>query len=361
MVIAQILLVFFLATGSAVAQTVSSKGVERPIIAVTMGDPSGAGPELTVKALLLESVYEICKPLVIGEGTTMKKAIEKAGGRAKLQIVKSAGEAKGQFGTIDLLDLQNIDFKEVVIGQPSAASGKAGVEYIEKAVKLILAGEARNLATAPISKEATKLAGLGESHTMELLGSLTGTKEYSVMLVAGNLRVAHLTTHVSVKDGCNLVTKERVLSMLKLIHRSFVGWGFKQPRIGVAALNPHAGIGGLMGTEEGNAIVPAVEEAKGSGIRASGPFSPDSIFSRAIGGEFDVVLAMIHDQGHIAVKVYSSSTGTNAATVSIGFPLVRTSSPFGAGFDGADQEIPSPEGLADAIKLAAKLSIGKKL
>jgi 4-hydroxythreonine-4-phosphate dehydrogenase len=333
---------------------------EIPTIAVTMGDASGAGPELTVRALLAEEVYKVCKPLVIGEGMTMKKAIEKVGSRVALNTVNSAGEAKGQFGAIDLLDLQNLDFSQVVMGQPSAASGKAGVEYITKAVELILAGEAQNLATAPISKEATKMAGMGENHTVELLGSLTGVSEYSVMLVAGNLRVAHLTTHESVKNACNLVTKELVLSRLKLIDRSFKGWGFKEPRIGVAALNPHAGIGGLMGCEESDAILPAIRDAKGLGINAGGPFAPDSIFSRAIGGEFDVVLAMFHDQGHIAVKVHSVG-GHNAATVSLGFPFVRTSSPFGAGFDSADQEIPSAEGFADAIKLAAKLITHKKL
>jgi 4-hydroxythreonine-4-phosphate dehydrogenase len=333
---------------------------ERPTIAVTMGDASGAGPELTVRALLSEEVYKVCKPLVIGEGNTMRKAIEKVGTQVKLNTVKTAGEAKGQFGTIDLLDLQNLDPKDVVMGHACAATGKAGVEYIAKAAQLILAGEAQNLATAPISKEATKLAGMGENHTVELIGNLTGTTEYSVMLVAGNLRVAHLTTHVSVSQACNLVTKELVLSRLKLIDRSFRGWGFKEPRIGVSALNPHAGIGGLNGSEEIDAISPAVQEAKSLGINASGPFAPDSIFSRALGGEFDVVLAMFHDQGHIAIKTHSFS-GHNAATVSLGFPFVRTSSPFGAGFDSADQEIPSAEGFAEAIKLAANLSANKKL
>jgi 4-hydroxythreonine-4-phosphate dehydrogenase len=334
---------------------------DRPTIAVTMGDASGAGPELTVRALLSEEVYKVCKPLVIGEGMTMKKTIEKVGCQVVLRTVKSAGEAKGQFGTIDLLDLQNLDFNKVVMGQPTAACGKAAVECIAKATELILAGEAQNMTNAPISKEATQLAGMGENHTMELLAKLTGAKEYSIMLVAGNLRVAHVSTHDSVKNACGLVTKERVLSRLKLINRSFIEWGFKQPRIGVAALNPHASIMGLLGLEEKEAIWPAIQEAKDMGIDASGPFAPDSIFSRALGGEFDVVLAMYHDQGHIAVKVHSASGHHNAATVSLGFPFVRTSSPFGAGFDSADREIPSADGLADAIQLAAKLCADKKL
>jgi 4-hydroxythreonine-4-phosphate dehydrogenase len=224
----------------------------------------------------------------------------------------------------------------------------------------MLAGEVQALATAPISKEATQLAGFGENHTIELLGKLTGNKEYALMLVCGDLRVVHLTTHESVRNACNLVTKERVLSRLKLIHRSFKKWGIKRPRIGVAALNPHASVGGLMGSEEIDAISPAIQEARGMGINASGPFAPDSIFSRALGGEFDVVLAMFHDQGHIAIKVHSVS-GHNAATATLGFPFVRTSSPFGAGFDSADNEIPSAEGFADAIQLAARLSGSKKL
>lgn len=333
---------------------------ERPVIAVTMGDASGAGPELTVKALLAEEVYRVCRPLVIGEGMTLRKTIERLGAHVRLDTAPSAGDAKGQFGVIDLLDLQNLDFAKVVMGQPSAASGKAGVEYIAKATELILAGKAQNLATAPISKEATLMAGMGENHTVELLAKLTHSTEYAVMLVAGDLRVAHLTTHVPVSEACKQVTRERVLGKLKLIDRSFRGWGFANPRIGVSALNPHAGIGAIMGDEEKNGIVPAVQEAQAMGINALGPFAPDSIFSRALGGEFDVVLAMFHDQGHIAIKTHSFS-GHNAATVSLGFPFVRTSSPFGAGFDSADQEIPSAEGFADAIKLAAKLSAKRKL
>ncbi|MCL2669606.1 MAG: 4-hydroxythreonine-4-phosphate dehydrogenase PdxA, partial [Syntrophaceae bacterium] len=258
---------------------------ERPIIAVTMGDASGAGPELTVKALLSKEVYNVCKPLVIGECVTMQKAIEKAGSRTVVHPVKSAAEVKGQSGTIDLLDLKNLDWNQVVLGQACAACGKAGIEYIAKAVELILAGEAQNLATAPLSKEAMKMAGMGENHTVELLAKLIGATEYAVMLVAGGLRVAHLTTHVSVSDACKQVTKERVFSRLKLIDRSFKAWGFTKPRIGVSALNPHASIGGLVGGEESDAIVPAVQEARAMGINASGPFAPDSIFSRAIGGE----------------------------------------------------------------------------
>jgi 4-hydroxythreonine-4-phosphate dehydrogenase len=333
---------------------------ERPTVAITMGDASGIGPELTIKALLSDQVYKSCKPLVVGEGHVMRETLKKVAPHVKLHVIKTVIEMKGQLGTIDLLDLQNLDPKDVILGQACAVSGKAAVEYITKAVTLANEGKVDALVTAPISKESTKLAGLGEmGHTMELMGSLTSTGEYAIMMVLGQLRVVPLSTHESLMDACKLVTKERILSKLKLIQKSFKEWGLDQPHIAVAGLNPHAGIDGLLGREEIEVISPAIQEAKAVGINASGPYAPDTLFNRALSGEFDVVLAMYHDQAYIPIKTQSIG-GHSAVSVSMGFPFVRTSAPFGSGFDVADNVIASTQNFEEAIQLAAKMG-GKKM
>lgn len=331
---------------------------ERPIIAITMGDAAGIGPEIIVKALLLEEIYAICRPLVIGDGAIMQSAIELINRPLKLRPVKSAAEGKGQFGTIDLLDLHNLDRAKVTLGQISVACGRAAMEYITKAAQLALASEVKALVTAPINKEATKKAGYGEMGHLEFLARLTGTIEYATMLVTGPLRVVHLTTHHSLRQACDLVVKERVLARLKLTHDSFRVWGFENPRLAVAALNPHAGEGGLLGSEEIEEIEPAVKAAQNLGIDARGPFPADSIFNRAIGGEFDAVLAMYHDQGHIPIKVHGFEM---SVSIALGLPMIRTSVDHGTAFDIAGKGIADSQSLEEAIRMAVRLSEEKKI
>ncbi len=331
---------------------------ERPIIAITMGDAAGIGPEIIAKALLSEQVYGICRPLVVGEGAAMQEAIELVGKRLKLRPVKAAAEVDGQLGTIDLLDLHNLDPKDVLLGKVCRTCGKAAMEYITKAARLALESRVKALVTAPINKEATKQAGYGELGHLEFLAGLTGAAEYATMLVTGSLRVVHLTTHHSLKHACDLVTKERVLARLKLTHDSFQQWGIEYPRIAVAALNPHAGEGGLFGTEEIEEIIPATKEARELAINAQGPFPADSVFTRAIAGEFDVVLAMYHDQGHIPIKVHGFET---SVSVALGLPFVRTSVDHGTAFDIAGKGIASSRSLEEAIKMAVKLSEERRL
>jgi len=232
------------------------------------------------------------------------------------------------------------------------------MEYITKAARLVLEGEAKALVTAPISKEATRQAGYGELGHLEFLARLTGATEYATMLVTGPLRVVHLTTHHSLREACDLVAKERVLARLKLTHDSFQRWGIKHPRIAVAALNPHAGEGGLLGLEEIEVISPAIKEAQNLGIDARGPFPADSVFNRALGGEFDVVLAMYHDQGHIPIKVHGFE---KSISVALGLPLVRTSVDHGTAFDIAGKGVTNSQSLEEAIKMAARLSEKKQL
>ena len=331
---------------------------ERPIIAISMGDAAGIGPEVIAKALLSEQVYGICCPLVVGEGDIMQEAMKLVNKRLKLHPVETVTEVEGQLGTIDLIDLHNLDPKDVLLGKVSRACGKAAMEYITKAARLVLEGRVKALVTAPINKAATKQAGYGEAGHLEFLAGLTGAAEYATMLVTGSLRVVHLTTHHSLKHACDLVTKERVLARLKLTHDSFQQWSIECPRIAVAALNPHAGEGGLFGTEEIEEIIPAIEEAQHLAINAQGPFPADSVFNRAISGEFDVVLAMYHDQGHIPIKVHGFEA---SVSVALGLPFVRTSVDHGTAFDIAGKGIASSQSLEEAIKMAVKLSEERRL
>jgi 4-hydroxythreonine-4-phosphate dehydrogenase len=331
---------------------------EKPVIAITMGDPAGIGPEVVAKALSSRLVYQICRPLVVGESTTMQAAIRLVKKPLKLNPVKKVSDTSGNFGIIDILDMHNLNWEKVKAGQVSAECGRASMEFIEEAVKLALDHQVGGMVNAPISKEATMLAGYPGLGHLEYLAQATGTKEYATMLVAGNLRCVHLTTHYSLREACDHVKKERILGRLKLIDKSFRRWGFGRPCIGVAALNPHAGEDGMFGREEIDEIIPAVKEAVNSGIDAHGPFPADSIFNQAINRAFDVVLVMYHDQGHIPIKVYNFE---KSVSVALGLPIIRTAVDHGTAFDIAGKGIADARSMEEAIKTAVWLSRGKGL
>lgn len=323
-----------------------------------MGDAAGIGPEVVIKALISESVYRICRPLVIGEKSILQKAIALVKSQAVLHPVEGVDGARSQYGVIDLLDLHNLDENVVTIGQVCQACGKASVEYIIKAAQLAMGHEVGAIVTAPINKEATRMAGCGELGHLELLARYTGAKEYATMLVSEPLRVVHLTTHYSLKEAVGYVTRERILARLKLTQDSFQSWGLVHPKIGVAALNPHGGEGGIMGMEEIQEISPAVKAAQKMGIDARGPYPADTVFNRAINGEFDVVLAMYHDQGHIPVKVHGFE---KSISVSLGLPFIRTSVDHGTAFDIAGKGIAEAVSMEEAIRVAVSLIQEKKL
>jgi 4-hydroxythreonine-4-phosphate dehydrogenase len=325
---------------------------ERPIVAITMGDACGIGPEITVKALVDPSFHRLCRPVVIGDGTAIRSALKLTGSKATLRAISRPTEAAGTADQVDLIDLKNLRPEEITAGKLSAACGRASMEYIERAARLALAGEAAAIVTAPINKEATRIGGYGDVGHLEFLARLTGAANYATMLVSGELRVVHLTTHYSLAEACRLVTEERVLGKIRLTHDSFRKWGFEKPRIGVAALNPHAGEAGQFGREEIEQITPAVQQAQALGIDARGPYPADSIFNRAINGEFDTVLAMYHDQGHIAVKVHGFE---QSVSVALGLPFIRTSVDHGTAFDIAGKGIAKAESMAEAIKVAISL------
>ena len=326
--------------------------MEKKIIAITMGDAAGIGPEVIVKALGNPKIYDLCSPLVIGDRGVIDNTIKLLSSSLSLHAVKSINAVEGRYGVIDILDLQNLR-GEIIPGKLSADCGRAAMEYIARAAEVTGNGEAAAITTAPINKESVARAGYLDTGHMKYLARITGTTEYAAMLMTGALRVVHLSDHYSLKEACDLVKRERILAKLKLIRDSFLKWNLNDPRIGVAALNPHGSDGGLFGNQEETEILPAVNDAKKQGINAAGPYPADSIFNRAISGEFEVVLAMYHDQGHIAVKVHGFE---NSVAVTLGLPFVRTSVDHGTAFDIAGKGIADHQSMIEAIVTAVELS-----
>ena len=332
--------------------------VEKPLIAITMGDPCGIGPEVIAKALASVEVYPACRPVVVGSSWTMEQAVTLTGVPLKVRGVDSPAEAGLSPGLVDVVDPHNLSPEDVTVGEVSPACGKAAMEWVSVAAELALSGQVSALATAPVNKEAASLAGYKAIGHMELLQEISGAEEVATMLMSGRLRVVHLTTHRSLRRACDYVTKDRILAKLQLTHDSFTKWGMPNPRIGVAALNPHASDGGLLGNEEAEEIGPAVEEARQNGIDAQGPVPADIVFHQAIQGAYDVALAMYHDQGHIPVKVHGFEI---SITANLGLPFVRTSVDHGTAFDIAGKGIASQRSMLEAINLAVALSLGRGL
>lgn len=325
----------------------------KPIVGITMGDAAGIGPEVIVKALSHKELYDICRPIVVGDASVMKNALSLVKSNLKVQAVSNPDKGNYQYGTIDVLDLHNIDTSKLEIGKVQAMAGKASLEYIETGVKLTQQNKINALCTASINKEAIRKAGAQFPGHTELLANLTGAKEVTMLLVAGNVRVFHVTIHVPLSKVSSLITKESVLETIRLAHNSLRGLGIAEPKIAVAGLNPHASDGGLFGTEEKDKIAPAVEAANKEGMKAFGPIPPDTVFVRANKGEFDGVVAMYHDQGHIPVKLLAFDTGVN---VTIGLPIIRTSVDHGTAYDIAGKGIADERSMIEAIKLGAKMA-----
>lgn len=331
---------------------------DKPLLAITMGDPAGIGPEVVAKALQDEWVYEKTRPFVVGSSAAMSAALELVGARGGVRTAHDVGDVTGEYGGVDVLDLENLDYAGVEYGRLSAEAGRACVEWILKAGELASNGKVQAIATAPINKEACKMAGYSDIGHMEIFQSQTGAKEVATMLTANTLRVVHLTTHRSLRVACDYVTKANVLAKLRLTDECFRRWGFPEPRIGVAALNPHASDGGLLGDEEALQIAPAVEAAREMGIDAAGPVPADSVFPQAINGRYDAVLAMYHDQGHIPIKVHDFA---KSISVNLGLPFVRTSVDHGTAFDIAGKGIADAESMLESIRVAVSLASDSRL
>ena len=325
---------------------------DKPFLAITMGDAAGIGPEVTAKTLIDPAMYEKCRPFVVGNTDAMNDALRLIKSDLKAVKLQTLEDVDGNYGQVEVLDLNNLDYSAITYGQLSEQSGNATVEWILKAGELAATGAIQAICTAPINKEACNLAGHKDIGHMEIFQSQTGAKDVATMLMARQLRVVHLTTHRSLRIACNYVTKENVLGKIMLTNEHFKRWGYPEPRIGVAALNPHASDGGLLGDEEFDEIRPAVQEAKANGVLVEGPVPADTVFNQNIDGKFDVCLAMYHDQGHIPIKVHDWE---RSVSVNLGLPFIRTSVDHGTAFDIAGKGIADHVSMMESIKVAISL------
>jgi 4-phospho-D-threonate 3-dehydrogenase / 4-phospho-D-erythronate 3-dehydrogenase len=336
-------------------------------IAITMGDAAGIGPEITVKALERKELHRKAVPIVIGDAGVMQQALSITRSSMKVQAISEVAQAAGDPETIYVLDLKNIDLSRLQHGKVDAMPGKAAAEYIIKAVALALEGQVAAIVTAPIHKEAINKAGYHYAGHTELLAHLTGTKDYAMLLAHGGFRVSHVTTHTSMRKACDRIKKERVFTVIRLTYEFLKQLGIENPRIGVAGLNPHSGEDGLFGDEEKMEIAPAIAEARLKGWLVDGPVPPDTVFSKMRGKQYDAVVAMYHDQGHIAVKLvgFNMKAGgkewdkMSGINMTLGLPIIRTSVDHGVAFGKAGEGRANPQSMVDAIKLAIQLGINR--
>lgn len=340
----------------------------RPLIGITLGDPAGIGPEITVKALASHSLYEKCCPLVVGDAGVLKNAVQMVG-MTKIQINAIEKPSDGRYipGCIDVIDMKCVDTDSLQIGKVSAAAGEAAFQYVKKVIELAMDKEVDATVTNALNKEAVNLAGHHYSGHTEIYAEFTGTDKYTMMLAHKNLRVVHVSTHVSLREACDRVKKGRILEVIRIANQACKAMGIEHPKIGVAGLNPHCGENGLFGREEMEEILPAVEAAKTEGIHADGPVPADTIFSKAQGGWYDIVVAMYHDQGHIPLKVagfvYNQEEqkwdAVEGVNITLGLPVIRTSVDHGTAFDQAGTGKANELSLLNAINYAISFANGR--
>ena len=344
---------------------------DRPVLGISIGDPAGIGPEITVKALARNEIYKSAVPVVYADRLVLEDALEVTGKELVLHPVKGSGEALGRPGTVDFIEADIIrQCGDYAYGKIGAKSGDAAFQYVVKAIEDAQAGAIDAVVTCPINKEAINLAGHHFAGHTEIFAHYTNTKNYGMLLSAKsgekNLNVIHVTTHVSLRQACDLITKDRVLDTIRLADLALTLMGGKTRRIAVAGLNPHSSENGLFGDEEAAAIIPAIEAAKAEGLDASGPYPPDTVFVKALGGAFDIVVAMYHDQGHIPLKLCGFTMDKKVTVTfrgvntTIGLPVIRTSVDHGTAFDIAGKNLSSEDSLLDAIDMAITFCVNRR-
>jgi 4-hydroxythreonine-4-phosphate dehydrogenase len=324
-----------------------------PTIAITMGDAAGIGPEIIMKALAGERVHEFCRPLVVGDAARLRKAGGIVGQELTVDVIADASRAIYAPRRVTCIDLPLVP-ADLPFGRTSAIAGEAAFRFIERAVRIVEAGHAQAICTAPLSKEALHAAGHKYPGHTELLAALTGTAEVSMMLTAPKLRVIHVTTHIGLLDAIERIDAALVERVIARAHETLTKAGIRGPRIGVCGINPHAGENGLFGRgEEASKIEPAVRNARSRGIDVKGPLPADTLFFLAARGDYDIVVAMYHDQGHGPIKVLGLESGVN---ITIGLPVVRTSVDHGTAFDIAGKGVADERSLVEALRQAAELA-----
>lgn len=339
-----------------------------PVLAITMGDPASIGPEIGVKALLQENIHAICRPLLVGDAAVFQQIIDKLQLKAKLNAVSKVADARFELGTIDVYDLNITDISKLEFGKIDAMCGEASFQAVKKAIELAMAGEVDGTVTGPINKKSINEAGHHFAGHTEIYAHYTGTKKYAMLLVEDHINVIHVSTHVSLRQACDLVKKERIIQVIELIVDGLKRLGKTNLKIGVAGLNPHSGDNGLFGTEDIEEIMPAVEEAKKMGYDVEGPVPPDTMFAKAATGAYGGVVAMYHDQGHIPFKLAGfkwnaekqQMDSVKGVNITLGLPIIRTSVDHGTAFEIAGKGIASADAMVLAIESAVQLAKHKK-
>jgi 4-hydroxythreonine-4-phosphate dehydrogenase len=328
--------------------------VIRPILALTMGDPVGVGPEIMVVALTDPQIYQVCRPLIIGDLPALERARQQLAPGHQLQVVDRPGAGRYEPGTIDLLALSRLSPQDLEYGRPTAAGGAAMVSYILTAIDMCLKGEVAGMVTGPISKVAMNLAGYAYPGHTELLADKTGTPEVVMMLAGGEFRVVLATIHCALATVPGRLTADGILRLCRLTSKALEkDFGLASPRLGVAALNPHAGEGGMFGREEEEIIAPALSQGRMEGLHLEGPFPADTLFWRHAQGEFAAIVCMYHDQGLIPLKLLHFMDAVN---VTLGLPIIRTSVDHGTAYDLAGTGKAHTGSLKAAIKMAAEMA-----
>ncbi len=326
---------------------------ELPLIGITLGDPAGVGPGVVAKALADPGLRGSARLFAIGAATQITKAIETTGVDLTVHPIDESSQTGDDPSRLPILSIGDFESAVFPTGVNSVAAGAASHLWVEHAAQLALDGAIDALVTAPINKESWRLAGSADIGHQEVFKRLSGADPVATMLVSGRLRCVHLSTHLPLEQAARAVTRDRVLAYTKLTHDAFQAWGTRGPRIAVAALNPHASDAGLIGDTEAVEIAPAVADAVALGIDARGPIPADSVFNQAIAGQYDVVLVMYHDQGHIAIKVHGFE---ESVSVNLGLPFIRTSVDHGTAFDIAGRNLADPTSMIEAVKLAVRLA-----
>jgi 4-hydroxythreonine-4-phosphate dehydrogenase len=330
----------------------------RPLLAVTMGDPAGCGPEVIVKAATSGAVREMARIVCIGDAGVMERALGFVGQPHHVRAIAHLEDARDEPGTLDVLDLDNVDLEQIKIGQVQAAAGQAAYEYLVTAIDLALAGKVAAVVTAPLNKAALHLAGHRYDGHTEILKLRTNSKRVTMMLATGTFHVTHVSTHCSLRQAIERCTTARILDVIRLTHQGLRQMGIPTPHLAVAGLNPHSSEGGLFGNEEDEQIQPAIDAARDEGLDVYGwPVPPDTVFVRMQENqEFDAVVAQYHDQGHIAAKLVDFMGGVN---ITLGLPIIRTSVDHGTAFDLAGTGQANPKSLINAIRYARQMAVNR--
>lgn len=338
----------------------------KPIVGITMGDPASIGPEIALKAI--PQVRDTCRPLLVGDAGVFADIARRLQIDIAIHPVGRVEDARFEEGTVDVYNLQNVDLDQLRFGEISAMAGEASFAAVKTVIELALAGDIEATVTGPIHKKAVNEAGHHFAGHTEIYAHFTNTKKYGMLLVEDNLKVIHVSTHVSLRQACDLVRKDRIVEVVELLNQGLISLGETNRKIGVAGLNPHAGDSGLFGTEDDQEIAPAVEEARRRGFDVDGPVPADTLFSKAATGYYGGVVAMYHDQGHIPFKLNGfrwnaekqQMDSVKGVNITMGLPIIRTSVDHGTAFEIAGKGVASPDAMILAIGSAVRLAENRR-